>query len=50
VVANHADESTLQELADMNQEQIGKRGWIRKDAKNEKRNLFSFSIPYDTKL
>lgn len=38
------------ELADMSTEQVGKRGWIEKDAEDDGRNLFSFSIPADTKL
>jgi hypothetical protein len=50
VVANHADEMTLLELADVEHEQIGKRGWIVKDVQDEQRKLFSFSIPNETKL
>jgi hypothetical protein len=49
-LANHADARTLMELADMSTEQVGKRGWIEKDAEDDGRNLFSFSIPADTKL
>ena len=46
-VANHADERTLVELADMATEQIGRRGWVVND---DQRNLFSFSNPAETKL
>jgi hypothetical protein len=49
-LANHADAKALTELADMAYEQIGKRGWIVKDPEDEKRNLFSFGVPADTKL
>jgi hypothetical protein len=49
-LANHADARTLSELADVTAEQVGKRGWILKDARDEQRNLFIFSAPVDTKL
>jgi Thiolase-like protein type 1 additional C-terminal domain len=49
-LANHADARTIKELADTATEQIGKRGWVVKDAEDDQRNLFSFNNPADTKL
>jgi hypothetical protein len=41
-LANHGDETTLQQLASGAQEPIGKSGWMKKDTKIEGRNLFNF--------
>lgn len=40
-VANDGDSSTLLQLANGVMEQIGRRGWVRRDAVSG-RNLFSF--------
>jgi hypothetical protein len=44
VLANEADEATLNELA-AKSEQIGKRGWLRRDPDTEGRGLFTFKKP-----
>ncbi|KAB8801893.1 hypothetical protein FH972_026714 [Carpinus fangiana] len=40
-IANHADEGTLRQLASDTKEPIGRKGWVVRDAE-EDRNLFSF--------
>jgi len=42
ILANDGDEQTLRTLANTTEEQIGKRGWIRKDAHEKGKSLFSF--------
>ncbi|OCK74214.1 hypothetical protein K432DRAFT_311184 [Lepidopterella palustris CBS 459.81] len=41
-VANHGDANTLKQLSISLEEQIGRTGWVRKDAEKEGRNLFTF--------
>jgi hypothetical protein len=43
-IANHGDQSTLQQLSSGTKEQIGRKGWVGKDKEKEERNLFSFEI------
>jgi hypothetical protein len=45
VLANDADEETLEELASTHEEQIGKRGWVMPDPEAEDRTIFTFSKP-----
>ncbi|KAK2820045.1 hypothetical protein FQN49_007777 [Arthroderma sp. PD_2] len=47
-IANHADDSTLVELSNLDREPIGRVGYATKDPEEEGRNLFSLSRP--TKL
>ena len=42
-VANHGDESTLQQLSSFSKEPIGRAGYVMKDRKQEGRNLFIFA-------
>lgn len=44
-LANHADQSTLQQLCSTTEEPIGRSGHVQADAQKEGRNLFSFSKP-----
>lgn len=41
-IANDGDQVTLQQLTSTVKEQIGRIGWVRKDAEKAGRNLFSF--------
>jgi hypothetical protein len=47
-LANHGDESTLQNMANGVGEIVGKSGWVWQDTEKSSRSLFAFSTP--TKL
>lgn len=42
-IANHGDESTLQQLASFSREPIGRSGMVKQDPEKKGRNLFSFT-------
>lgn len=41
-IANHADDSTLNQLCSMSEEPIGRTGYVRSDPEQRERNVFSF--------
>jgi len=42
-IANHGDNSTLQQLSSYSKEPIGRAGYVKKDHKKKGRNLFVFA-------
>lgn len=42
-LANHADESTLEQLSSFSIEPIGRSGYVKKDTATKGRNVFTFS-------
>ena len=45
-IANHGDDSTLQQLSSFSKEPIGKAGYVKQDEKKKGRNLFVFAESY----
>lgn len=42
-IANHGDDSTLQQLSSFSKEPIGRPGYVKKDERKKSRNLFVFA-------
>ena len=42
-IANHGDESTLQQLSSFSKEPIGRAGYVKRDETKQGRNLFVFT-------